>query len=71
MIRITIGSIAAEMATSLEDNFIEPLVAMNKYATAEILEKLVRDESSEVANRALQNPNVSYDLLCIYQHSEQ
>ena len=46
-------------------------VAMNKYATAEILEKLVRDESSEIVNRALQNPNVSYDLLCIYQHSEQ
>lgn len=32
IIGITIGSIAAEMATSLEDNFIEPLVAMIVYA---------------------------------------
>lgn len=31
MITITIGSIAAEMATSLEDNFIQPLVAMIVY----------------------------------------
>ena len=29
---ITIGSIAAEMATSLEDNFLEPLIAMIVYA---------------------------------------
>lgn len=29
---ITIGSIAAEMATSLEDNFLEPLIAMIIYA---------------------------------------
>ena len=44
---------------------------MNQYATSEILEKLVHDESGEVANRALQNPNVSYELLLVYQHSEQ
>ena len=31
-IGITIGSIAAEMATSLEDNFMEPLLAMIVYA---------------------------------------
>lgn len=31
---ITIGSIAAEMATSLENNFIEPLTAMIVYAFA-------------------------------------
>lgn len=32
MIAITIGSIATEMATSLEDNFVQPLVAMIIYA---------------------------------------
>ena len=32
IISITIGSIAAEMATSLESNFIQPLVAMIVYA---------------------------------------
>lgn len=31
-ITITIGSIAAEMSTSLEDNFIQPVIAMIVYA---------------------------------------
>lgn len=34
---ITIGNIAAEMATSVEDNFLHPLIAMIIYATAAIL----------------------------------
>lgn len=34
---ITIGSIAAEMATSLEDNFLQPMTAMLVYAAAAIL----------------------------------
>lgn len=37
IVGITIGSIAAEMATSLEDNFMEPLVAMVVYAIVTIL----------------------------------
>lgn len=37
IISITIGSIAAEMSTSLDDNFIEPLVAMLVYAIGAIL----------------------------------
>lgn len=37
VIGITIGSIAAEMATSLEDNFVEPLVAMIVYAIVTVL----------------------------------
>lgn len=32
IVSITIGSIAAEMATSLENNFMEPLIAMIVYA---------------------------------------
>lgn len=36
IISITIGSIAAEMSTSLDDNFIEPLVAMVVYALGAI-----------------------------------
>ena len=31
-ITITIGSIAAELSTSLEDNFVQPVVAMIVYA---------------------------------------
>ena len=34
---ITIGSIAAEMATSLENNFTQPLTAMIVYALAALL----------------------------------
>lgn len=37
IISITIGSIAAEMSTALDDNFIEPLVAMIIYAIGAIL----------------------------------
>lgn len=36
IIGITIGSIAAEMATSLEENFIQPLTAMIVYALAAV-----------------------------------
>lgn len=37
IVSITIGSIAAEMATSLEDNFVEPLVAMIVYAIVTLI----------------------------------
>lgn len=36
-IAITIGSIAAEMATSLEENFMQPLIAMIIYAIVTLL----------------------------------
>lgn len=36
IIAITIGSIAAEMSTSLENNFIQPLVAMIVYALVDL-----------------------------------
>lgn len=42
---ITIGSIAAEMATSLEDSFIEPLTAMIVYALISILLSYACDKS--------------------------
>lgn len=41
MIAITIGSIAAEMATSLEENFMQPLVAMVIYAFVTLIISLV------------------------------
>ena len=37
IISITIGSIAAEMSTALDDNFIEPLIAMIIYAIGAIV----------------------------------
>ena len=36
IVSITIGSIAAEMATALEDDFTEPLIAMVVYAVVTI-----------------------------------
>lgn len=37
IITITIGSIAAEMATSLENNFIQPMIAMIVYALVTLI----------------------------------
>ena len=42
---ITIGSIAAEMATSLEENFMEPLVALIVYSLATIFFALLTSKS--------------------------
>lgn len=45
IIGITIGSIAAEMATSLESDFMQPLVAMAVYAVVAIVISLICDKS--------------------------
>ena len=42
---ITIGSIAAEMATSLEENYIQPLIAMVVYALAALLLSWISSKS--------------------------
>jgi len=45
IIGITIGSIAAEMATSIQDNFMEPLIAMTIYAVAAVLLSKIAEKS--------------------------
>lgn len=45
IVSITIGSIAAEMATSLENNFMEPLVAMAVYALVTLIISLINSKS--------------------------
>ena len=50
---ITIGSIAAEMATSLEDNFVEPLTAMIVYAMATLFLSCFTSKSIK-ARRAIE-----------------
>lgn len=45
IIGITIGSIAAEMATSLEENFVQPLTAMIVYALAAVILALITSKS--------------------------
>ncbi|MGN1298457.1 MAG: DUF421 domain-containing protein [Candidatus Scatovivens sp.] len=45
IVSITIGSIAAEMATSLENDFMEPLIAMIVYAIVTILISYINSKS--------------------------
>ena len=45
---ITIGSIAAELATSLEDDFVQPLTAMIVFAAADILLSWLTSKSIKV-----------------------
>ena len=48
IIGITIGSIAAEMATSLEDDFLEPLTAMIVYGLASIIIAILSSKSLKI-----------------------
>ena len=45
IIGITIGSIAAEMSTSLEESFVQPLTAMIVYASVAVLLAIVTSKS--------------------------
>lgn len=45
IVSITIGSIAAEMATALEDDFMEPLIAMIVYAVVTVFISFITNKS--------------------------
>lgn len=45
IVSITIGSIAAEMATALEDDFTEPLIAMIVYAVVTVFISFINNKS--------------------------
>lgn len=57
IIGITIGSIAAEMSTALENDFLQPLLAMIIYALASIVISFVSYKSLKV-NRFLTGPSL-------------
>lgn len=66
IISITIGSIAAEMSTSLDDNFMEPLVAMIVYAIGAIFVSWIALHSVK-ARRYISGPSrILYDNSKIY-----
>ena len=68
-IGITIGSIAAEMATSLDANFMEPLIAMVVYAIVAVLISLISSKSL-VFRRIIQGKSVIlYDNGRIYREN--
>ena len=57
IIGITIGSIAAEMSTALESDFMQPLLAMIIYALASIIISFVSYKSLKL-NRFLTGPSL-------------
>ena len=66
IISITIGSIAAEMSTSLDDNFIEPLIAMVVYAIGAIIVSLLALHSMKARRFISGTSLILYDNGKIY-----
>ena len=64
---ITIGSIAAEMATSLEDDFLKPLLAMVIYALAAIFISVVTSKSLKAREILTGRPLILYENGKIYK----
>ena len=66
IISITIGSIAAEMATALEDGFIQPLVAMIVYALGSIAISILGNHSIKARRIISGTTLILYDNSKIY-----
>ena len=67
VISITIGSIAAEMATSLEEDFWQPVIAMLCYAIIAILISVFSSKSIKLRRIFLGNTLVLYDNGKLYR----
>ncbi len=66
IIGITIGSIAAEMSTSLEDHFTEPLIAMIIYALGSIIISILGNHSIKARRIISGSTLILYDNSKIY-----
>lgn len=66
IISITIGSIAAEMSTALEDSFVQPLVAMIVYAAGAIILSLLTSHSIKARRIVSGRTYILYDKGKIY-----
>lgn len=66
---ITIGSIAAEMATSLEDDFLQPLLAMVVYALAAITISYISCKSLKLRKIFLGKPLIIIENGKLYRES--
>jgi len=64
---ITIGSIAAEMATSLTDNFLEPLVAMVVFAILSVLVAYITSKSIKARRLLTGRPVILFENGTIYR----
>ncbi len=69
IIGITIGSIAAEMATALDDNFMEPLIAMVVYALTTILISFVSTKSLVFRSFIEGKTYILYDNGLLYKRN--
>lgn len=69
IISITIGSIAAEMSTSLENNFIEPLVAMIVYALSTIIISYITVHSLKLREILTGKSLILYDNGKLYREN--
>ena len=66
IIVITIGSIAAEMSTALENDFMQPLVAMAVYAVVSIIISLLSYKSMKIRRLVSGNSLILLDNGEIY-----
>ena len=66
---ITIGSIAAEMATSLEDDFMKPLVAMTVYALLAVLISIITNKSIKLRRILTGETLILFDNGKLYAQS--
>ncbi len=66
IVSITIGSIAAEMSTSLEDDFWQPVVAMLVYAIVSILISILSSKSLKLRRGFLGTTLILYDNGTLY-----
>lgn len=69
IVSITIGSIAAEMATSLEDNFLEPLIAMIAYAVITIIIAIISNKSLKLRTVLSGKNLVLYDNGTLFREN--
>ena len=63
---ITIGSIAAEMATALDDDFREPLLAMIIYGVVAVIFSILSDKSIVLRRFFVGKPVILYDNKELY-----
>ena len=66
---ITIGSIAAEMATSLEDDFLKPLLALVLYALSAVAISLLTCKSIKARKIFTGRPLIIYDKGKLYERN--
>lgn len=66
---ISIGSIAAEMATALEDDYREPLIAMIIYSLAAIFISIASNKSKVFQRLVVGKPIILYDQGELYRNN--